>query len=143
MNYLWPMSRVMGLDLGKKRTGIAVTDPSRIIVSGLETQPTEYLFDFLKSYFEKENVELVVVGDPFSDDQFESSDWRNWFNDWIEKFKTLFPKIQLDFQDERFSSKDASLLLSQSGKKRKVRHSKEEVDKTSAILILQTYLGHI
>lgn len=137
------MPRVMGLDLGKKRTGIAVTDPAQIIVTGLETQLSENLFAFLKDYFQREKVEKVIIGNPFEDNQFGSTEWKLWLDQWIIQFNSTFPGIKIDFQDERFTSLDARRILVQSGKSKKTRQTKGEVDKTSAILILQTYLGHI
>ena len=136
------MARIIGIDYGTKRVGIAVTDSLQIIVNGLDTVPTPKIFDFLKKYMEEEEVECIVVGEPMHKDG-NPAQIAHLVVGFIRKLKKLFPKIKVDTQDERFTSKDAKEIILQSGiKKKKRRNDKELVDKISAVLILQDYLGH-
>lgn len=133
------MARILAIDYGTKRTGIAVTDPLQIIANGLDTVPTEKLFDFLNKYLTAEEVETIVVGEPMHLDGSPAQ-----IAPLIEKFKKklteLFPAITVVSQDERFTSADAKQIILQSGAKKKKRRDKALVDKVSAILILQEYL---
>lgn len=136
------MSRILGIDFGKKRTGLSVTDPLQIIVSGLDTVETDELRPFLINYFQKEEVEKVVIGLPtHADGSFtlikEDIDALSAF---ITKHQ---PTIAIDFQDEDFTSVMAKSVILQSGAKKSKRRDKKLVDKVSAILILQKYLKHI
>jgi putative Holliday junction resolvase len=136
------MGRVLGIDYGKKRTGISVTDPLQIIVSGLDTVDTHELKTFLMGYFDKEQVEKVVIGMPrHADGNFtllkpDIDNLANFINN-------KFPKIIIDFEDESFTSQHAKQIIFDSGVKKKKRKDKKLVDKVSAILILQKYLKHI
>ncbi len=133
------MARILAIDYGTKRVGVAVSDPLQIIASGLDTVPTEGIFDFLQGYIEKEAVESLVVGMPMHLDgnPAQIADKVLLF---IEKFKKIYPDIKVDTQDERYTSVDAKKIILQSGAKRKKRRDKSLVDKVAAVLILQEYM---
>lgn len=133
------MGRIMAIDYGKKRTGIAVTDELQIIASGLTTVATETIFTFLKDYFSKEQVELVVIGEPKKLDN-TPSDSEVLIAPFIEQFKKHFPEIPLDRIDERFTSKLALQTMIAGGLKKKQRRKKGLVDEISATIILQSFL---
>jgi|SRR5690606_36081389 len=137
------MGRILALDVGVKRTGIAVTDPARIIVSGLETLATTELFAFLERYLGNEPVDEFVVGYPFLDESWGDPAFQQFLDKTIRRLKKAFPNVPVSLQDERFSSFDAKSILHESGRTKKGRRDKGAVDRTSAILILQAYLGHI
>jgi putative holliday junction resolvase len=134
------MARILAIDYGKKRTGLAVTDPLKIIATGLTTVDTEKLVWFLKDYFAKEEVELILLGHP---KQLDGSD--NDITPKVEKFfgqlQKLFPAIPSKLVDERYTSKMASQTMIDSGLKKKVRQNKELVDEISATILLQGYMG--
>ncbi len=134
------MGRWLALDVGAKRTGIAVTDPMRIIATGLNTIPTEELVPFLKDYFLKEEVELLIVGEPKQMDNSPSQS-AALINKEIDKIKSAFPNISIKRIDERFTSKMASQVIAQSGMNKKNRQSKELIDTVSATIILQSYMS--
>ncbi len=135
------MARILAIDYGTKRTGIAVTDPLQIIATGLDTVPTPQLLAYLQQYLAREEVEKIVVGEPMHPDGAPAQ-----IAPLVEKFKEklreLFPTIEVVSQDERFTSEDAKKAILQSGAKKKRRRDKALVDKISAVLILQDYLGH-
>ncbi len=133
------MGQLMAIDFGKKRTGIAVTDDMQIIASGLDTVETTKLMMFLKKYFSENKVETVVVGLP-TDLKGNISEVETDIQKFIENFKKEFPEVPVERFDERFTSKMASFYISQSGKSRKERQSKELIDKVSATIILQNFL---
>lgn len=134
------MSRLLAIDYGAKRTGIAVTDELQIIASGLTTVETPKLFDFLKDYLAKNKVETVVLGYPT---RLDGSNTHNTkpVEALAEKLKATFPGIAIHFEDERFTSKIARESMLQMGMKKKDRQRKELVDEISAVLILQAYMG--
>ncbi len=134
------MARILSIDYGKKRTGIAVTDPLQIIASGLTTVETPKLFDFLKDYFQKEEVELVVVGYPFLMENSRLAHSVPLIDDFIKKFKKTFPEMPIEKEDEHFTSKMATRLMIDGGVKKMKRQDKALVDKISAAIILQSYL---
>ncbi|MBV6647614.1 MAG: Holliday junction resolvase RuvX [Cyclobacteriaceae bacterium] len=133
------MARILAIDYGAKRTGLAVTDPLQIISSPLEGVHTHILFDFLKGYFGQEEVEKVVVGWPTQDD---GSDTNNTplVRAFVNRFKKLFPTMEVVLHDEWGTSKMAMQSMIAAGAKRKDRRKKINVDKVSATLILQSYL---
>ncbi|MEO1438042.1 MAG: Holliday junction resolvase RuvX [Bacteroidota bacterium] len=133
------MGRILGIDYGKKRTGLAASDPLRIIVSALETVPTPQLFDHLRSYFEFEPVDQVVVGAPMGLDG-QATDATPLVKTFIKQFKKQFPDIPITTYDERYSSKRAFDILLKSGIKQKKRRDKSLIDKVSAAVILQDYM---
>lgn len=137
------MGRILGLDIGMKRTGVAVTDPARIIVTGLDTQPTDKLMDFLQAYVAREPVDAIIVGYPFLDEAWGDPAFKAFLDKSITAIRKAFPALAVELQDERFTSVHAREILVMSGKKKKDRRDKAQLDRTSAILILQTYLGHV
>ncbi|WBL21409.1 Holliday junction resolvase RuvX [Zunongwangia sp. HRR-M8] len=133
------MARVMALDYGVKRTGIAVTDELQMIASGLTTIATSELLKFLQDYFKKEKVETVVVGEPKQKDN-SASESEVFIAEFLKKFTEKFPSIKLVRVDERFTSKMAFQTMIDSGLKKKKRQDKALVDEVSATIILQSYL---
>lgn len=133
------MGRVLALDYGLKRTGIAVTDPLKIIASPLDTLHTPELFGFLKKYCEQEDVEVIVVGMPktMSDQDTHAT---QPVRELINHLKKNYPGIEIVEEDERFTSKMAVEAMIQGGMKKKDRRKKGNIDKVSATLILQSYL---
>lgn len=134
------MSRIIALDFGLKRTGIAVTDPDRIIATGLTTVRTHELITFLKTYFDKEQVSDVVVGLPLQMNNKES-ETEPHIKAFLRKFIKEFPNMKVHRVDERFTSIMAHQTMLDSGLKKKQRQNKELVDEISATIILQTYLN--
>ena len=134
------MSRIIAIDYGKKRTGLAITDPLKLIASGLQTVETDKIFVFLKDYFSKEKVETALVGEPKQMDGTPSES-TEMIEKFVEKFKTEFPYIKLERVDERFTSKMASRTLIDSGLKKKKRQDKALLDEVSATIMLQDYLN--
>ena len=133
------MARIMAIDYGTKRTGIAVTDPLKIIASGLTTVPTKELDFFLKDYFEKETVECVVVGDPQRSDGSDSP-IKHLIDDFVERLKKGYPQIEVTRYNEQYTSQRAKSAIRQSGAKKKKRQNKALVDTVSASIILQDYM---
>ncbi|MEQ3499081.1 Holliday junction resolvase RuvX [Tenacibaculum sp. SSH1-16] len=133
------MGRIVAIDFGKKRTGIAVTDELQIIASGLTTVNTSELITFLKEYTQKENVELFLVGKP---KQMDNSDSESevLILPFLEKLEKAIPSIPIKRIDERFTSKMAFQTMIDSGLKKKQRQNKALVDEISATIILQSYL---
>ncbi|MGD1946550.1 MAG: Holliday junction resolvase RuvX [Croceivirga sp.] len=136
------MGRILALDYGKVRTGIAVTDELQIVASGLETVNTEELITFLKSYLSEEKVECVVVGLPKQMDGKDSQS-EGLIKKFLEKLQNSFPLLKIERQDERFTSKIAVQSMIAGGMKKKKRQNKGMVDQISATLILQSYLDRI
>ena len=133
------MARVMALDYGVKRTGIAVTDELQMIASGLTTIDTPSLLNFLEDYFKKEKVETVVVGEPKQKDN-SASQSEVFIAEFLKKFTEKLPEMKLVRVDERFTSKMAFQTMIDSGLKKKKRQNKALVDEVSATIILQSYL---
>ncbi len=131
--------RVLCLDYGKKRTGIAVTDPLRIIVTPLGTVDTKDLMSYLKSYFAQEAVLLVLIGYPLSLDD-SPTHATPMVAGFIGAFKNTFPVIPIETLDERYSSKAASQAIAGMGLKKKDREQKGIIDAVSAVLMLQEWL---
>jgi len=133
------LARVLAIDFGKKRTGIAVTDELQIIASGLTTVNTDELIPFLKKYTSTENVELFVIGKP---KQLNNTDSESevLIIPFLEKLQKELPNIPLKRIDERFTSKMAFQTMIDSGLKKKQRRNKALVDEISATIILQSYL---
>lgn len=137
------MGRIMGVDYGKKRSGVSVTDPLQIIVQGLGTQNTEDLLNFILSYSQKEIIDAFVVGYPFLEGEWGDKKFKIKLDEFIRDLKKNFPDIPVNLHDERYSSVRAREIIFQSGVSKKQRRNKELLDQTSAIVILQEYLGHI
>lgn len=136
------MARILALDFGTKRTGVAVTDELRLIASGLTTVDTKELMQFLKDYFRKEKVELVVVGEPKQKDGTASQS-EVYIQSFLEEFAKQFPTMPVKREDERFTSKMAFQTMIDSGLKKKQRRNKALVDEISATIILQNYLYNV
>ncbi|MBJ6368903.1 Holliday junction resolvase RuvX [Snuella sedimenti] len=133
------MGRILAIDYGMKRTGIAVTDELQIIASGLTTVPTKELISFLKDYTAKEAVELFLVGEPKQMDN-TASESEVLIVPFLAKLEKQFPKIPVKRVDERFTSKMAFQTMIDSGLRKKQRKNKALIDEISATLILQSYL---
>jgi putative holliday junction resolvase len=136
------MGRILAIDFGLKRTGLAVTDTLRIIATGLSTVKTHELTDFLKKYIAKETVDLIVVGEPKQMDGTPSEITKE-IDVFLKKLNKELPHIKVERQDERFSSKMAFQSLIDSGVKKKDRQNKSLIDEVSATIILQAYLERI
>ena len=134
--------RILALDYGSKRTGIAVTDELQLIASGLKTVPTKDLMLALETYLSQEKVETVVVGEPRQMDA-SPSEIHSEIDGFIEKLSKRFPELTIARQDERFTSKMAVESLVAAGVKKKKRQDKALVDEVSATLILQAYIDRI
>ncbi|HMC00167.1 MAG TPA: Holliday junction resolvase RuvX [Flavobacteriaceae bacterium] len=134
------MARVLALDYGQKKTGIAITDELQLIASGLTTVNTKDIFAFLNSYLKEEEVELFVIGKP---KQLNNTDSESevFIKPFIKKLEKEFPEIPIVRVDERFTSKMAFQTLIDSGLKKSKRQNKSLVDEISATLILQSYLS--
>ena len=133
------MGRILSIDYGLKRTGIAVTDPLKIIASPFDTVQSKDLLDWLSEYKDKENVERIVVGMPTNLDQ-SNTHMTAPVDKLIELLKAKFPDIPISHIDERFTSKLAQQAMVIGGMKKKERQKKQNVDKVSAAIILQSYL---
>ncbi|TFG75216.1 MAG: Holliday junction resolvase RuvX [Flavobacteriales bacterium] len=136
------MGRVLALDYGKRRTGIAITDELQLIASGLTTVDNDDLMKFLKAYMNSENVSGIVVGEPKQMNSLPSES-EAFIQPFIKRLAKQFPQIPIYRQDERFTSKMAVQSLLQAGVKKKQRRNKALVDEVSATLILQAYLNRI
>ena len=133
------MARILAIDYGMKRTGLAVTDALQIIASGLTTVNTNELLAFLKDYTSKEPVELFIVGEPKQMDN-TASESEMLIAPFLKKLEQQFPHIPIQRVDERFTSKMAFQTMIDSGLKKNQRKNKALVDEISATLILQSYL---
>jgi putative holliday junction resolvase len=134
------MPRIVALDYGIKRTGIAVTDELQIIGSGLTTVPSSEIFDFLKNYFKNENVIKVLIGEP-KQMNGQPSESAEIIEKFVEKFKSVFPDMKVELVDERFTSKMAFQTMIDSGLKKKQRQNKALIDEIAATILLQDYLN--
>ena len=135
------MGRILSIDYGGKRTGLAVTDPFKIIATGLCTVETPKLKAFLKDYFSKEQVEKVIIGMPVNWDD-SATHATPLVQQFIKDFQKNFPSIPIQEVDERFTSKLASQAMLQMGLKKKQRQNKSMLDEIAATIMLQEYLQH-
>lgn len=136
------LGRLLALDFGKKRTGIAVTDELQLIASGLTTVETQKLLSYLTEYVSNERVSCIVVGEPKQMNN-KPSESEALIQPLIHRLKKLFPNIQIERQDERFTSKMAVQAMIEGGVKKSKRKNKALVDEISATLILQAYLNKL
>jgi putative pre-16S rRNA nuclease len=134
------MSRILAIDYGQKRTGIAVTDELQIIASGLTTIPSETVIPFLKDYFSKEKVVKVLIGEPKQMNGLPSES-TPVIEAFVVKFIAAFPYVTMERVDERFTSKMAFQTMIDSGLKKKQRQNKALIDEISATIMLQDYLS--
>jgi putative Holliday junction resolvase len=135
------MARILSIDYGLKRTGIAVTDDFQIIASGLTTIPSTDIIPFLKTYFSKENVETVLIGEPKQMNGLPSES-TEIIEKFIAQFHTEFPNMKMERVDERFTSKMAFQTMIDSGLKKKQRQNKALIDEIAATILLQDYLNY-
>ena len=133
------MGRILSIDYGTKRTGIAVSDPLRIIAGGLETVHTKDLEKWLAQYFEKNEVTTIVVGKPSQMNGEPSATWR-FIEPLVERLKRNYPDKEIVLHDERFTSVLAQRTILESGIGKMARRDKALVDKVSATIILQSYM---
>ena len=136
------MSRILAIDYGLKRTGIAVTDPLQIIANGLTTVESPRLINFLKDYFKKEQVEMMIVGEPKNWDDSDTHA-TPLVKKIVEKLKKEFPNVPITMVDERFTSKMASRAMIDMGMKKKQRQNKALIDEIAATIMLQEYLERL
>jgi len=134
------VARILALDYGTRRTGIAITDPFQLIASGLTTVATDDLWDFLEQYLREEDVERIVVGEPRQMDN-TPSEVEGAISTFLKELSKRYPKLPVSRQDERFTSKMALRTMVEGGMKKKKRRQKETLDQISATLILQSYLS--
>jgi putative Holliday junction resolvase len=135
------MPRILSIDYGRKRTGLAVTDPLKIIATGLCTVETQKLLVFLKDYFNREQVELAIIGMPVNWDD-TATHATPLVQQFIKSFQKNFPSIPVKEVDERFTSKLASRAMIEMGMKKKQRQNKAMIDEIAATIMLQEYLQH-
>lgn len=138
-NFATLMSRIMAIDYGKKRTGIAVTDPAQIIANGLTTVETHRLIDFITDYLTKETVERIVVGRPKQMNNEDSENMKR-VQTFVNTVRKKWPQIPIELVDERFTSVLAHRTMIDGGMKKKERQNKAIVDQISATIILQSYM---
>lgn len=136
------MPRILAIDYGSKRVGLAVTDPLQIIASGLTTVHSKDVIKFLEDYFKKEVVECVVVGEPKTL-RNEPSDSARFIEPFVKHLRNKFPNMKIERYDERFTTAMAHQAMLAGGLKKKARQNKETVDMVSATIILQSYLEFI
>jgi len=134
------MARILCIDYGLKRTGIAVTDPLKIIASGLTALDTKDVLPFLKNYFQQEQVELILLGEPKNLDDTDTHA-TSLVNEFQKKLQKEFPSIPVEKIDERYTSKMAVRAMLEMGMKKKDRRNKKNVDEIAATIMLQEYLA--
>ena len=133
------MGRILSIDYGKKRTGLAVTDPLQIIAGGLATVATHQLFDWLRNYLQKEEVERIVVGEPRQTNGQPSENLPR-VQQFVNRWRKAHPEVPIDYYDERFTSVLAHQAMLDGGLRKKARQDKALVDEISATIILEDYL---
>ena len=133
------MARVLALDYGKKRTGVAVTDPLGIIATSVGTIATHTIWDFLSAYFEKEDIDVLVIGYPRQLNN-QASESLRFINPFLKSFKIKYPTKKVVLMDERFTSSIAKQTMIEGGVKKKKRQDKSMADAISAVIILQSYM---
>ena len=133
------MARILSIDYGKKRTGLAVTDPLKIIAGGLASVSTHELFEYVQAYVGREPVELIVVGKPLQTNGRPSENLAR-VEQFVNRWRKARPDIPVEYYDERFTSVMAHRAIIDSGLKKKARQNKALVDEISATIILQGYM---
>lgn len=134
------MARILSIDYGKKRTGLAVTDPLQIIPGGLATVLTSDLFDYLKAYVACESVERIIIGEPKQPNGQPSENMAR-VQEFVNRWRRAVPSVPIEFYDERFTSVLAHKAIIDSGLRKKARRDKALVDEISATIILQDYMS--
>ena len=133
------MGRILSIDYGKKRTGLAVTDPLKLIAGGLATVPTYQLFEWLTAYIAREEVELIVMGEPWQPNGKPSENLAR-VRGFVARWEKAHPEIPMAYYDERFTSVLAHKAMIEGGLHRKARQNKALVDEMSATILLQSFL---
>jgi putative Holliday junction resolvase len=133
------LARILSIDYGRKRTGIAVTDPLQIIAGGLATVSTSTLYDYLVAYMAKESVERIVIGKPIQPNGQPSENLAR-VEQFVNRWRKAQPSVPIEYVDERFTSVLAHRAMLEGGLKKKARQDKALVDEISATIILQSYL---
>lgn len=133
------MGRILAIDFGRKRTGIAVTDPLKIVANGLATIPTHTLMDFIQDYIKREDVERIVVGLPKRLDNTPSESMK-WLDPFLNRLRKVLPDMPVTLYDERFTSTLAHKAMIDGGMKKSDRRNKSVVDTIAASIILNDYL---
>ena len=133
------MARILSIDYGRKRTGLAVTDPLQLIASGLATVSTSELFDWLKAYIERETVELIIIGEPRQPNGQPSENLPR-VQQFVARWRNHVPNVPIHYYDERFTSVLAHRAMLDGGLKKKARQDKALVDEISATIILEDYM---
>ena len=133
------MARILSIDYGKKRTGLAVTDPLQIIAGGLATVATSELFDYLQAYISREQVEMIVIGEPRQPNGEPSENLARVLQ-FVNRWRKAVPQVPIQFYDERFTSVLAHQAMLDGGLKKKARQNKGLVDEISATIILEDYM---
>ena len=133
------MARILSIDYGRKRTGLAVTDPLQIIAGGLATVVTSELFDYLKAYIAREQVEMIVIGEPRQPNG-EPSENLARVQQFVNRWRKAVPEVPIQYYDERFTSVLAHQAMLDGGLKKKARQNKGLVDEISATIILEDYM---
>jgi putative Holliday junction resolvase len=136
------MGRILAIDYGQKRTGLAVTDELQLIANGLETVATKDIWKYLSDYLKREKVDVIVVGEP-RDMKNRPSDASRFVEPFVRKLRKTYPEMRIERYDERFTSKMAFQAMIDSGLGKKKRQNKALVDTISATLILQSYLESV
>lgn len=134
------MGRILAIDYGRKRVGLAVTDEFQIIANALTTVSANELFDYLHNYLSKEKVDCIVIGEP-KQMNYEPSESVKFIEPFVRKLKIAFPDIKIERHDERFTSKMAQQTILDAGLKKKDRQNKSLLDSVSATIILQSYMN--
>jgi len=133
------LARILSIDYGKRRTGLAVTDPLQIIANGLATVSTSELFDWLKAYVGREQVERIVIGKPMQPNGMPSENMQR-VDQFVNRWRRACPDIPIEYVDERYTSVLAHQAMLQGGMRKKARQDKAIVDEISATIILQSYM---
>jgi putative Holliday junction resolvase len=133
------VARILSIDYGKKRTGLAVTDPLQIIAGGLATVATSELFDYLKDYVAREEVERMVIGEPKQPNGQPSENLQR-VQQFVNRWRKAMPQIPIEYYDERFTSVLAHQAMLDGGLKKKARQDKALVDEISATIILEDFM---
>jgi len=135
------MGRILAIDYGQKRVGLAVTDELQIIATALDTVHSKDIMEYLKAYLGKETVDCIVVGEPKQMNNTASESVK-FIDPFVRRLKKVFPDMKIDRYDERFTSKIASQTMISAGLKKKDRQNKSTIDKISAVIILQSYMEY-
>ena len=136
------MARILSIDYGRKRTGLAVTDPLQLIAGGLATVATSELFDWLRAYIEREQVERIVIGEPRQPNG-EPSENLQRVQQFVNRWRKAVPQVPIEYYDERFTSVLAHQAMLDGGLRKKARQNKALVDEISATIILEDYMRSV